>query len=202
MGLRLYLVRHGETNWNAVGKFQGHSDVPLSEVGRRQAARLAQYLKNIKIDVVLASDLKRALETAQIVSGKPADEIITDLNLREINFGHWEGLTYDEINASYGEILQKWRKEPLNTRIPGGEVFSEVAERTTAAVQKIIDQYPNKNVLVVSHGAAIRAIICSIMGIDLNKLWRMYLDNCSLSIIHFPDNNINNGLLQLYNAVY
>ncbi len=202
MGLRLYLVRHGETNWNAVGKFQGHSDVPLSEVGRRQATRLAQYLKNIKIDVVLASDLKRALETAQIISGKPADEIITDHNLREINFGHWEGLTYDEINASYGEILQKWRKEPLNTRIPGGEVFSEVAERTTAAVQKIIDQYPNKNVLVVSHGAAIRAIICSIMGIDLNKLWRMYLDNCSLSIIHFPDNNINNGLLQLYNAVY
>ncbi len=202
MGTRLYLVRHGQTEWNAVRKFQGHTDVPLSPFGRNQAAHLAKHLKKIKFDVGLTSDLIRAKETALIIIGKSNLELKTDIRLREINFGEWEGLTLEEIKSAYQDIVQKWWNEPVNTLIPGGEMYSEVAKRAMVSVEKIVENYPNKNVLLVSHGGAILSIICSIMGIDLNLYRRMRLDNCSLSIIHFPDNRVDNGILELFNCTY
>ncbi|MEW6425903.1 MAG: histidine phosphatase family protein, partial [Bacillota bacterium] len=121
MGCRLYLVRHGETVWNSEMKFQGHSNVPLSERGRAQARLLARRLANNPITAFYASDLKRAYETAMILAqphGLPVESLDS---LREMNFGVWEGLTMSEIKEKSGELAGRWWSDPLHTRIPAGE---------------------------------------------------------------------------------
>jgi alpha-ribazole phosphatase len=199
MGTRLYLVRHGETQWNAVNKIQGHSDIPLSLDGRRQAEKLEKLISNLNIDVVYSSDLIRAVTTAEIILSELKLPINKHQNLREINFGHWEGCTFKEINEKYQEAASRWRQDPDIINIPGGEKLSEVVQRTMAVIYSIINDHPDQNVLIVCHGGVIRAIICSIMGIDLKRYWRLRLENCSLSILHFPDNVVSNGTLELYN---
>ncbi|MBM7854487.1 alpha-ribazole phosphatase/probable phosphoglycerate mutase [Desulfohalotomaculum tongense] len=202
MGTRLYFVRHGETQWNAVKKFQGHSDITLSPVGREQAERLAQYMQKFDINAAYASDLSRAKETAEIIAGKFNIPVICKQQLREINFGNWEGLTIEEITDRYKETVEQWWKNPSATPIPGGEVLSDLVKRVMAAISDIIAEHPGQNVLVVSHGGVIRSIICHIMGIDLNEYWRLQMNNCSLSILYFPDGEIKKGILELFNFSY
>lgn len=197
MGLRVYLVRHGETEWNTMAKFQGHTDVPLSEYGREQARLLGKRLSKENFIKVYASDLQRALETAKIISCFHGIDVLTRPELREMNFGFWEGLTYNEIKKSFQEEIKKWWEEPLTTRIPGGETLSEMVERCVLSIKNIVTAYPEGNVIVVTHGGAIRSIVGSVLGMDLNKYWRLRQDNACLNIIDFPQ--WERGILTLFN---
>jgi len=184
---RVFLVRHGETEWNALMKFQGHTDIPLSRKGRQQAKLLGQRLAQEKIAAFYASDLSRAFETALIISQFHGDGIevkrVTDL--REINFGMWEGLTTKEIKANFTKEVEKWWKNPLAARIPGGETLAEVVERSRKAIKEIISRHVGEKVVVVSHGGVIRSIVGDVLGMDLNQYWRLKIDNASLSILDF-----------------
>jgi len=118
--MRLYLARHGETDWNAAQRFQGWSDIPLNEVGRKQAAALADRLSVQYFDVVYCSDLQRAIETAKMIvklsDCKP--NLHSDPRLREVHFGDWEGLTYDAIKEKYPEVLTAWENDIYKTARP------------------------------------------------------------------------------------
>ncbi|MCL6639620.1 MAG: alpha-ribazole phosphatase [Firmicutes bacterium] len=197
MGCKIYLVRHGETTWNALMKFQGHTDVPLSDTGRRQAEMLARRLAAEKFTAFYASDLQRAYETAEIIAKPHGLGIQKIPGLRELNFGAWEGLTRNEIKEFYAKEISQWWASPLTTRIPMGETLGEVVLRSMAAVKRIVESHQGGQVLVASHGGAIRSIVASVLGIDLNQYWRLRLDNASLNIIDFPE--WEKGILMLFN---
>lgn len=201
MSTRLYLVRHGETHWNALKKFQGHSDIPLSSVGQRQAQELAHHIKkkDIKFDGVYCSDLIRAVKTAKILLGHTGYTLKKAKRLREINFGVWEGYTIEQIQSQYRELLGQWYQDPFTVTIPHGENLSDVAQRAGTQIIEIVKKHVEQDVLLVTHGGVIRVIVCKILGINMNQFWRLRIDNCSLTVLNFPDGDITNGILELFN---
>lgn len=197
MKTRIFLVRHGETIWNAKGRFQGHTDVPLSENGKDQAKNLALRLKNEKINAFYSSDLSRAKETAEILAQYHQLTVKYLPDLREINFGEWEGLTFKEIADNYGKISEQWWSNPLVTQIPKGENLQEVADRCSRAINDIVINHDGDTVVIAAHGGIIRILISLALGIDLNNYWKLRSDNVALSILeyHTPDK----AILELFN---
>ncbi|RKO66471.1 alpha-ribazole phosphatase [Desulfofundulus salinus] len=197
MSCRIYLVRHGETIWNAEFRFQGHSDIALSPRGLEQARALARRLRGENFSAFYSSDLQRALNTARILAEPHGLPVMALRALREINFGAWEGLTVEEIKARYARELQQWWHDPLYTRIPGGETLAEVVERVTRAVREIVERHPTGQVVVVCHGGCIRTLVGTVLGMDLNQYWRLGVNNACLSILEFS--SWEKGILTLFN---
>ena len=153
---KVLLVRHGESIWNAEGRWQGAADPPLSDTGRAQAAELAKLVKNEDIDLIVASDLGRAIETAEIVAATlDLPKPIIEPRLRERDVGEISGLTRAEIEQRYPGLLEKWRTGEL-TKMPGGE--DDITPRVSAGLQAVIDAADGSVVLVVTHGGVIGAI--------------------------------------------
>lgn len=180
---RLYLIRHGETLWNKEKRAQGAQDIKLSENGKIQGKLLADSLKDKNIDLIYASDLSRAYETAELI-GKSVEKPVTILEgIREINFGKWEGLTRDEMNNKYKEIFEEWNLRPHLAKIPGGETLKQVQKRAMEAVNGIIEKNPGKNIVMVSHGVSIKAIIFDLLNIELSNYKKFRQDNTAVNII-------------------
>lgn len=180
---RMFLVRHGETIWNNELRYQGHSDIPLNSAGKEQASKLAERLKGEKIDYFYASDLSRAMETAQIIA-QPHGKTVTGVELlRETRFGVWEGLKFTEIKEKYPEIWKQWQVDPRGTLIPEGEYLDEVAVRVMQGIKEIINRHADDSVLVVAHGGTIRLILAELLEMDIRNLWRIRQDNTALNII-------------------
>ncbi len=197
MGCKMILIRHGETLWNASGKLQGHRDVPLSEKGLRQAEAIAQRLSGEKVDVVYCSDLQRARVTAEKIASFHNLEVQIRPQLREMNFGRWESLTYQEITHSDDQLLQAWSLDPVSFCPPEGELVGEMAARIKAALQQIAAENPDKVIVVVCHGGPIRTFLAQMLGMDLKDNWRLRMDNASLNIVEFP--SWDKGILMLLN---
>lgn len=169
--MRLLLVRHGETDWNADGRIQGSSDVPLNETGRRQAHRLRQRLASAFIDAVYSSDLIRCVETARIVLGAERDALRRAVPLRvasalrEITYGQWEGRTRSQLEAAgHGSWLSAWvRGAPCPTP-KGGESREQVDARVDRFLSCIFPRHAGQTVLVVSHGGPLRLLIARLLG--------------------------------------
>jgi probable phosphoglycerate mutase len=183
--MRLLLVRHGETIWNAERRMQGATDVPLSEAGRAQAVQLAARLKDEPIAAIYASDLQRASETAAILADIHDLPVQTDSRLREQSKGEWEGLTWPEIDAQYPGAAQRWRAD--RSQPPSsGEGVSAVADRVRAALDAIRAAHGGEDtVLLVGHGMAMRTLICVALGIDPMIGWQFVLGNTALSELRF-----------------
>ncbi|RYD05385.1 hypothetical protein N752_08560 [Desulforamulus aquiferis] len=197
MGARIYLVRHGETSWNAGGRFQGHSDIPLTDKGKEQAQYLAERLRKEKIDAFYSSDLLRARETAEILAKPHGLPVQNVKELREINFGQWEGLTSREISENFSEISSEWWSKPLTTQIPSGERLLDVVHRCQEAILRIAEEQVDKSSVVVAHGGVIRALVGTVLGMDLNYFWKLRLDNVSLTVIEIFESD--KAILELYN---
>lgn len=186
---RILLVRHGETIWNHELRYQGHRDVPLSDVGRSQALLLQERLKEGKIDNIYASDLSRAKETADIIAQPHQKDVILLPELRETNFGDWEGMSYQEIGVKYKKLLEEWVVDPENIRIPGGETLREVAERCMEGLWNIVKKHKNETTLIVAHGGINRVIIARLLNIPLNIYWQIRQDNVALNVFDIYDGN-------------
>lgn len=196
---KLMLVRHGETLWNYHARYQGHTDIELSDAGRGQAELLSRRLADQPLQAVYASDLRRALETASIIA-RPHDlDVQTLPELREINFGAWEGLTYNEIRGRFSDLVDSWHASPATIQIPDGETFQDLASRAYGAVEDLVKKHDSATIAVVAHGGTIRAIVCALLGIDLNHLFRIRQDNGALNIIDFYENY---GILSLLNDTH
>jgi alpha-ribazole phosphatase len=174
---RLCLVRHGQTDWNLEGRYQGQSDVPLNETGRNQARALAQKLKGYPFAAIYTSDLERSKETAKFLAETLHLPVTCDSRLREINQGQWEGQLVDDIKARFSELWKQRTVDPARLRPPGGETVSEVARRVYAALDDITRLYPDGNVLVVSHGLVLAAVTCKVRDIPLGQAYSVIPSN-------------------------
>jgi len=183
----LWLVRHGQTDWNIEGRYQGLSDVPLNVTGIDQAENAAQELSNHQFDAIFSSNLERAYHTAQIISEKIHLPIQVDPRLSEISLGEWEGVLFDEVMALHKDGIEERNRNPLYARPPGGECLAEVAERMQAALEDIFDAYPDGQVVIVSHGLALATLLCLSSGLPLEQAYQMIPDNACPIAIEWPE---------------
>jgi len=180
---RLLLVRHGITEFNSTRRFAGYSDVEMSAVGLRQVETLRDRLAGEKIDVVYSSDLKRAMVTAEVIRSDRQVDIVACPELREVNYGEVEGLTYPEIRQRYPEVAELVANFTLRLNFPGGESFEEFIERVSKFADRLNRHAPSETVLVVSHSGPLRTLVCALMGIAHTCWWQLRFDNASLSIV-------------------
>jgi len=181
----LYLIRHGETAWNADGRFQGQTDTLLNDIGRAQAGVVARIMDDWHVDAVYSSDLARAAETAEIIAATHGLIPIPDVRLREISFGEWEGLSLAEATERWPDIVASWRADSLHTRPPGGETQEAVRQRVVEFTAEIVRQHPEGSICVVGHGGSLRMLVAQILGTDPTIYRRLRLDNCSISVVRF-----------------
>ena len=174
---RMILIRHGETDWNIEGRWQGQIDVPLNENGMRQAGEIAQALRDKDIGVIFSSDLLRARQTAESIAKALGVEVDVDARLREIHQGEWQGLLISEIQERYQAEFIKRKKDPLAVAPPGGETARQVQERVLDFIEDISARYFQTNIAVVSHGFAIAIIIAHFKKIPIEKVWDLVPPN-------------------------
>ena len=179
---RLLLARHGRTEWNETGRYQGSSDVGLSSGGLQEAEALGRRLAGERIDAIYCSDLKRAVETAEAVARGRDLKLITHKELREIDFGGLEGLTFGEIDRRYPGI-DWWTARDPDMKLPQGESVSQLAKRVRRFLAELGGHSDEETALVVAHGGTLRAVICLVLGLSLEHWWQISIDSASLSMI-------------------
>ena len=184
--LHLMLVRHGQTEWNVQRRFQGQSDVPLSDLGKRQADLIAERLANIQIDAVYASDLNRAWETARIIVNKKTLELLSEPRLRELKFGVLEGLTFEEAEARHPEMIAAWLDDFNNTP-QGGETITAFNTRIVTLLDDLIVKHKEQTVLLVGHGGSLSEILRVVLGLSREKRWYLEMENASLTEVSIDD---------------
>jgi broad specificity phosphatase PhoE len=170
----ILLARHGETEWNRSGRWQGWADPPLNDTGRAQARRLAEQLRTVPFDAVYSSDLRRAHETAEIVAEPHGVPVVTEPGLREIDIGAWSGLTKQEIEKQF----------PHGER-PDGETRAEHSERVLAAVERIARANAGHRILLLTHGGTMRALHGHLSDEPLHPI-----ENCAVLELHFRDDRL------------
>jgi len=180
----ILLARHGETDWNAERRWQGHVDRPLNELGREQAHGLADALEGESIAAIYSSDLLRAHETARIVGARLGIDVVVDPALREMDVGSWSGLTNDEIQDRFPEQFERW--SPGEHPPHDGETRDELRARVLAAVERIAIAHRDARVLIVAHGGVLRAVLRSIS--DAHRLRRFA--NCDVARIAVEDGRV------------
>lgn len=193
--MRLILIRHGQTDWNVEGRYQGQADPPLNDVGRKQANATADQLASLPIEAIYTSTLKRALETAKIIARQHTGLAVTqDERLREINLGAWEGMLSRDIPADYPDAWAMRQQDPVHSRAPGGESIAEVAKRVWAAADEIACHHPQGLVVIVSHTLALATLVCKASDQPLDMAYHMASANASHTEIEWPcDPKIDNS---------
>lgn len=184
---RLLLIRHGETEWNASGRYQGQLNTSLNEQGRQQAIAMADHLASVPISAIYASDLNRAWETAMALAAHQNVSATPDPRLRELNFGAWQGLTYREIAERDPERLAFWNADRVGRTPPGGESLGALADRLRDLIDEIRGVHTDGNVALVSHGGTIRVILCVLLGHPLAKYWQFEVDNTAVAEIEWRE---------------
>ena len=190
------IVRHGETEWNAGGRIQGHTDIGLSDKGAQQSRLVAGRLNEFSIDAAYSSDLRRSAETAREILGQRTVPLQTTPKLREYHKGVFEGLTVEETRHRYPDLYAASLVKDLDFAPPGGESTRQTSARIASFVADVKLSHQDDNVLIVGHGGALRAVFVALMDLPLEANWRFFLANCGLSVVDiYPDN----AVLRLYN---
>lgn len=188
--LKLYIVRHGETEWNKEKKLQGWQNSNLTEDGIASAKLLRKRLENINFDFVYSSPQTRAIETAGYIKKEGEKLIILD-EIKEMGFGEWQGLENEKLQSLYGEEYYNFWERPHLYKTCGGETFEELQSRVEVGINKVI-QNGGENVLIISHGVVIKAIQVMVKGYSLEEFWTPpVLENTSLTLLEFRDGKLN-----------
>ncbi|MCQ2363558.1 MAG: alpha-ribazole phosphatase [Acidaminococcaceae bacterium] len=187
----IYIVRHGMTEANKLKSFQGNHDIPLNEEGLRQARALAEHFKDIPLDAVYSSPLQRAYKTAEILAETKNLSVNKVYDLREICFGAWEGVDYEEVQRRWPEEQYKFLNCPSQCRPEGGETMQGVQKRVHDAFAKILAAHDNyAQIAIVMHGGAGRLLLCDFLGLPIDRMWKITLGNCSVTTINNWDGNM------------
>ncbi len=202
--LRLLLVRHGETEWNRMSRFQGIKDIPLNENGKKQGQKAADFLQKIPIDFGVTSPLSRPKETAEIILQQhPHVSLAIKKDLEEISHGLWEGKLEQEIEAEYPGLLNQWKEKPETVQMPQGENLQQVWERAINAwleiVKENLDHNKSKTGLVVAHDAINKVIICYLLGLKPSNFWNIKQGNGAVTVIDYPQGLEGMPVLQAIN---
>jgi alpha-ribazole phosphatase/probable phosphoglycerate mutase len=187
MSTRLFLVRHGESIWNAEQRLQGQADPPLSALGTRQACDLAAALSERRFAAVYCSPLIRARDTADCI-GVP-HHLIPRLEegLSEVKLGAWQGYRVSELGAEMRELYRAWRLDPATVRPPGGETLAEANARAAQAVATMTEQHRDATIALVTHSILGRVLLCHWLGVDLVVVPRLKLKTASISVIRLDE---------------
>jgi phosphoserine phosphatase len=205
-GVRLLLVRHGETDWNRQGRFQGQIDVPLNDNGRVQAGHAAQFLGTIPLNFAYSSPMLRPKETAEIIlqqQPNPLELLLRD-GLREISHGLWEGKFESEIESEFPGQLQQWHQTPETVQMPEGENLQQVWDRATVAWDTLVAEMAQagdelQTGLVVAHDATNKVILSYVLGVGTDYFWQFKQGNGAVSVIDYPEGLDGPAILQAMN---
>jgi broad specificity phosphatase PhoE len=185
--VRLFLIRHGETEDNIHMRYLGIRDIPLTDNGRRQASCVADALSMLPIVSVISSPLRRAADTAAFISKSCSVRLHLDSRLMEGSFGEWEGQTRDQIISSGGknaELLACWETDPFCAP-PGGESIKSIQDRVIDLAGELIDQFPDASIALVSHVGPIKALLSAVLNIPLQATRRLFLDPATISVVEW-----------------
>ena len=187
--MHILLVRHGETPWNREGRYQGRTDVPLSEVGQAQAAALGDRLTRVPIAVAVASPLSRARQTAEAVLAGRATTLELDAGLLEISHGAWEGKLAGDVEQSHAEMFGVWRSAPGRDAPagPGAETLGDVEARAWPVLERVCHRLgPDDTALIAAHDAVNRVLICRVLGLPLQQVWKFRQAPATLNVLAGP----------------
>tara|TARA_Y100000310_G_C20453212_1_gene701779 strand:+ start:166 stop:771 length:606 start_codon:yes stop_codon:yes gene_type:complete len=186
--MKLLLVRHGQTDWNDAGKFQGMSDIPLNALGLEQARLLADRLKDEKIDAIYSSALQRAHETAKIVGAGHDVEVVARADLNERTYGTWDGLTEEEIREQYGEDFDAYCNDRYNVAPTEGESIQQITSRVSAFLEKVKDE--EGTVLVVTHSGTLRGLLDGLLDYSHEEVANLRFKQTSLTSLTIEDGKV------------
>ena len=183
--VKVVFVRHGQTEWNVSGRYQGQSDVALSAAGIEQAEKLAANFPVEHIDAIYASDLIRARVTAETVAKRFGLGVNLEPAFRELSFGDWEGLTYEQIVASWPDAMENFLAHPDILDIPHGESFPEVQQRAMSRLQELIQKHEGQTIMVAAHGAVLRTMLTAALHMPLQYLWSIRQFNTAVNLVRY-----------------
>ena len=185
---RFIMIRHGFSVANKEKKFAGHSDFPLTDLGRLQAEKCAEALKDEHIDAIYASDLSRAFGTAEAVARVKGMEIVPTCGLREIYAGEWEGLLFDELCVKFADAYAVWRTDIGRAQCTGGERVRELSDRVLGTLREIAAENEGKTVCIATHATPIRAVCTSSAGLDAEEMAKIpWVSNASINVFELED---------------
>lgn len=182
---RVYLVRHGTTDWNKEEIFRGRLDCKLNETGLAEARALAEYFADIPLQAISSSPLSRAMETAQAVAEAKGLRAIPEPDFIDIDFGEWQGLPLKEVREKYAELYRLWRERPEAIHFPGGETLAQVRARAWEGLQKVVRENPDKTALILSHRVVTKVLICTVLGLDDSHFWHIKQDTTAVNCIEY-----------------
>lgn len=185
---RIFLIRHGEVEWNRDNAYAGSTDIPLNAKGIEQAKRLAASFDNEDISAIYSSDLMRAFVTAETIAERLNLAVHPVRALQEVDYGEWEGVYEADIAKNYADVFSRWQHNPVDVRIPGGETFGELRDRAFPAFCEIAQAHKDENVIVVAHKSTNRVILCCILGMDVNHYKQISQGNACINIVEVRKN--------------
>ncbi len=181
---KIYLIRHGQPEWNVSRRVQGHTDSVLTDKGRKQAMDLGKKLSHIKFDVAYSSSSIRAYATAELILNGTLKEILKLDSLKEINLGVWEGMRYSDVETEYPDQFKCFFNDPSKFELREGETFHQLQSRAVRSLETIVEANRGKKIILVSHGMFIRSLLAFIENRPLKDLWNTpAIHNCSQSIV-------------------
>lgn len=179
----LILIRHAETDWNTELRFQGQSDTPLNEIGRAAIPRVIDALRPLGPSVIYTSDLLRASQMAEAAGEALGVEVIPSKELRECDYGSWEGKTIDEVRGDHARELEAWYEDEAGYARGGGESLNQMQERAWMRMQSIAGEHPGETVALFTHSGPIRGAVCRIFDLGMVDRYRFEVDNGSISVL-------------------
>jgi len=182
---RVYLVRHGTTDWNKEEIFRGRVDCKLNETGQAEARALAEYFADIPLTAIYSSPLSRAMETGQAIAEAKGLRVISDPNLIDIDFGEWHGLPLREVRVKYSDLYRLWRERPEAITFSGGENLARVRARAWEGLQKVVQENPEKTALIISHRVVAKVLICAALGLDDSHFWHIKQDTTAVNCFEY-----------------
>jgi probable phosphoglycerate mutase len=186
--MRLIIVRHGESEWNRIGRYQGQADAPLSALGASQAEALGGRLQRERFDAIFTSPLQRAANTARAIARYHPDVVFREEPaLMEIHHGDWQGMFSNEVVTRYGDGLREWRQHPTRSQFPNGESFSNILKRVLNFKERLLTEYSNRTVLVSTHDVVVKILVSDALGMNMDRINRIWVTNASISVIEYGD---------------
>ena len=185
--ITVYLVRHGQTAWNREEVFRGRADVPLNEVGRKEALLTGQYLRGARVDSVYSSPLSRAVETAEAIARYQGKEVLISDDLIDIDFGRWQGASHEVVKERYEELYRQWVDTPHLVRFPGGESLEDVRERALRVIHEVKTEHIDETLVMVSHRVVNKTMLCGLLGLDNSHFWQIGQDTGCINVLEFKE---------------
>ncbi|PFN04141.1 hypothetical protein COK38_19610 [Bacillus cereus] len=188
--MRIYLTRHGQTEWNIENRMQGWKDSALTPEGINNAISLGNSLKNIEFNAIYTSTSSRAVNTAKLLSSQSNTSLILNPNLREINMGAWEGKTHEEIKKAYPAQYKNFWENPIYYEPDGGETLEQFVDRVVSVFNTIISTHQEGNILIVTHAIFLKALLMHVKGESITNLWDPpFIHGTSLTVLEIKDEN-------------